>query len=480
MAYRAAEALGLAVLLACCLLLAVPAAAHAALSSCYSGGDTSWYDDSKTTFTLDSANELAGLAQLVTLEGKTFRGKTVKIGRDMDLSSVTGGKSWLPIGHSAHGSALFQGTFDGQGHILKNLRVDCDMYEVALFGGTRDATIRNFTLTGTVKGTVDVAGVVAVCSNTNLEDIVCDVDVTAEDDYNGRAGGVVGYAMTTQDSHNTYRNLVNKGTVSGHGAKVGGVFGFLGTTGSATVVQCANTGNVTSQVTFGKSNQTDASYGVGGVIGSTTGEYGSFTIAECFNSGKVSSNYMQSIGGIAGYLGGMSTSLTSCYNDGQVSGSKNAGGIAGYFGSQGGTLSATYNKGKVSGSQVGGTLGNASNAGQTLAHNFSHDVLSGDAARAYGDSVQASNAGTSLSTDQIRSQNLLDLLNGYGDFFDWDDPTKTDDPANDGYLYLKWQNLQKGRPNGNPGGNEDGSGESDGDGDKPGDGIPDKYQVVVN
>ena len=71
------------VLLAVVLAFTAPAAA---------AEDTSWYTghESDTTFTLTTADQLAGLASLVN-SGNTFEGKTVKLGGDITISG-----DWTP------------------------------------------------------------------------------------------------------------------------------------------------------------------------------------------------------------------------------------------------------------------------------------------------------------------------------------------------------------------------------------------------
>lgn len=55
--------------------------------------DTSWYAEDKTSYEISSADQLAGLSQLVN-EGKSFKGKTVSLTDDIDLNN----KEWTPIG----------------------------------------------------------------------------------------------------------------------------------------------------------------------------------------------------------------------------------------------------------------------------------------------------------------------------------------------------------------------------------------------
>ena len=48
--------------------------------------DTSWYESSKTTFTLTKASQLMGLAELS--QKNDFKGKTIKLGADIFLNKV--------------------------------------------------------------------------------------------------------------------------------------------------------------------------------------------------------------------------------------------------------------------------------------------------------------------------------------------------------------------------------------------------------
>ena len=70
--------------------------------------DTSWYNDTDTEFVILTAKQLAGFSKLVD-EGNTFKGKTVKLGKDICLSE----KNWNPIGDNRTDNA-FTGVFDGQ------------------------------------------------------------------------------------------------------------------------------------------------------------------------------------------------------------------------------------------------------------------------------------------------------------------------------------------------------------------------------
>ena len=55
--------------------------------------DTTWYNKKDQTYVIQNAEQLAGFAALVD-SGVTFRGKTVKLGANINLNY----KEWTPIG----------------------------------------------------------------------------------------------------------------------------------------------------------------------------------------------------------------------------------------------------------------------------------------------------------------------------------------------------------------------------------------------
>lgn len=154
------------------------------------------------------------------------------------------------------------------------------------------------------------------------------------------AGGVIGYSSMT------YRDLFNTGSVTFKNAlntatgNVGGIIGYLYSTGS--VYDSVNTGSVTGNI--------DATAGTGvsagGIVGSSASSVG---IANCINFGTISGLY--NAGGIIGTITG--GALTYCINYGDIRASSNAhasvrlGGLAGNMSS---ALTHAYlvNYGRVS------------------------------------------------------------------------------------------------------------------------------------
>ena len=77
--------------------------------------DVSWYDSSAQTFSLTTAEQLAGLAKLVNEGISDFTGKTINLEADIFLNDTTKGNSflreWTPIGSFSY---PFRGKFDGR------------------------------------------------------------------------------------------------------------------------------------------------------------------------------------------------------------------------------------------------------------------------------------------------------------------------------------------------------------------------------
>ena len=162
--------------------------------------ETDWYDASKSEFEISTAEQLAGLAQLVNSGTETFPDKIIKLTADIDL----GGKTWTPIGNSIKANFAFKGGFYGQGHIISNLYVP-DTYCPGLFGNVKNTNslIQDLVVTGTVMAS-EIAGddgdfsVGGVCCETSgvIQNCGFYGKIAADeyfiDDVDGYRGGVVG------------------------------------------------------------------------------------------------------------------------------------------------------------------------------------------------------------------------------------------------------------------------------------------------
>ena len=196
--------------------------------------DTTWHNDTDTEFTLTTAEQLAGLADLVD-GGNTFVGKTIKLGSNVDLYCLgNNGEpvSFEPIGYGYN--TVFKGTFDGQGYTISNLYqngwalgLSYSTEGGGLFASVVDATIRNLTIDNAeiVMECIDMGAVVGYSyGKCTYENITVSNSIVAN--YNRYTGGVVGEVNGTQ----TFKNVdVVDTTVSAlwgtYDAACGGIVG---------------------------------------------------------------------------------------------------------------------------------------------------------------------------------------------------------------------------------------------------------------
>ena len=226
-------------------------------------------DANKTTYLISSKEDMEALAAYIN-GGNTAEGMTFKMTKDIDLEGSEDDQ-WMPIGGQ---SIHFNGTFDGGGYEVSGLYINSTSNFQGLFGYTGEqSVIRGVSVSGTVKGTYSVGGVVGRndgivenCRNS------CVISNTAN-----YVGGVVGF------NGGTVRSSYNDGAVSG-GAHVGGVTGYNYGSNSR-VENCYNKGTVNGAVD------------VGGIAGANEG-----AIVNSYSVGTVSGSVY--VGGISGYGSG--------------------------------------------------------------------------------------------------------------------------------------------------------------------------------
>lgn len=193
--------------------------------------DVSWYDESRTEFTISTPEQLAGLAYLVNTYHQ-FRGKTVTLANDIDLAEHL----WVPIGRNSRNAqsvAIFGGTFDGGGHVIRNLNISMKAYSYAQ--GSTTCLVGFF---GYSSGVIE--------NVTLAED--CAVRVTATGSQVPYVGGICGYFSGNYitnchnrayiETRNFYKNMF-----------VAGILGFAARYNP--VYNCSNANDVVGVSTFG-------------------------------------------------------------------------------------------------------------------------------------------------------------------------------------------------------------------------------------
>ena len=289
----------LGALLALCLVMVlVPITAFAAdtMDTWDGTADTSWYDENKTEFHLQTAEQLAGMAKLVNDNTANFKDKTVYLDNDLDL----GGHEWISIGNGANTAwGSFQGIFDGQSHVVYNLYSHeglksenkdnkNNLYRNGLFGAIYNATVQNLG--------IENADIVIPMNDTSTY-----------------GKGILVDWMT--DS--TIKNCYTTGSITGGSyieKFIGGIAGFLN--GNNSISQCYSTAAITGNYDGeyyaeqeGGLEPMDCWDSLGGIVGASY--TGQVTISDCWFGGEIVVNSIQApVGGIVGF--GQGVSMVNC------------------------------------------------------------------------------------------------------------------------------------------------------------------------
>ena len=136
---------------------------------------------------LEGLKSFATFADGVTRTTIDFKGKTVELAVDIDLEN----NPWTPINK-------FDGTFDGQGHTIKNVKIVAENKAYAGFFANAQGTIKNLTLENVdIKGHYKAGAIVGngLCSrieNCHVLNGTIETSPINKDDGN-HAGGITGY-----------------------------------------------------------------------------------------------------------------------------------------------------------------------------------------------------------------------------------------------------------------------------------------------
>ena len=227
--------------------------------------------DDNGVYLISSAAELAWFA---ATDGKS----SAKLTADIELA----GYDWTPL-------KKFYGTFDGQGHVIRNLYINSTSYPAGLIGYLQGgASVTRLGITGSV-----------TCTARS----------------NAQAGGIAGY-MYDKASITQCWSAVNV-TSNKH---AGGIAGYTAT--GAVITDCYATGTI-------RSSAANECY-LGGICGSGFSNTAGATLTNCYSVGKIVGT-----NGNASYVGGLSPDKTaahyvnSFYLTGTVSGESPKYGVTG-------------------------------------------------------------------------------------------------------------------------------------------------------
>ena len=197
--------------------------------------NTEDYDNLKECY-IKSIADYKEFTDLVN-SGKSFSGKTVYLSKNLDLNGVT----LEPIGNNNN---KFEGTFEGNGYTLKNIKIDLGTDYVGMFG-YNTGTIRGFNVENIiVKGNDNVGGI----AGYNYGKISA-VSVTGVITGKNNIGGIVGY----NNSSGSVRNVLSRNVIVNGADSVGGITGYdYGGKPSGVVERSTITGNTSVACPLGK------------------------------------------------------------------------------------------------------------------------------------------------------------------------------------------------------------------------------------
>lgn len=180
-------------------------------------GSRAWYLNNKESsyYFIESEREMVGLAQIVNGtapecdEPFDFAGKTIILLSDLNFTQIDG---VAPVGSSS--AAPFAGTFDFDGHLVKNLTLTSDGDYVGIFGYLT-GSVQNLNADGVYITGNKYCGVIAGYSAGEIKSCSAAGSVNC----NEYAGGIVGY------NDGSVSRTSSSAKVTG-GSYVGGIAGL--------------------------------------------------------------------------------------------------------------------------------------------------------------------------------------------------------------------------------------------------------------
>lgn len=273
--------------------------------------DTSWYDATKPEFTLTTAAQLMGLAQVVASDDTGLEGKTIKLGNDIQLNLVQEGtieswkagtvpeNVWTPVGTSAK---PFAGKFNGQRFAISGLYLSANTAGAGLFGHvSATCEIENLKLVDSYMTTTSTQlGLIGQGPLLRCENVYTNAIMVGNENTGGIIGRLNGQCSGYAEALNP--NCTKKQTIKNCwfdgeievGPKDGQIGGFVGQTMGnmyLEMVSCLNSGSITG---------TNSSY-VGGLVGYDNSN-STFKIENCLVVGSIIMPESTTVGSFVGAI----------------------------------------------------------------------------------------------------------------------------------------------------------------------------------
>ena len=396
-------------------------------------------------------NYLAAGLYFILMNDLDFSGHTY------DSDPVENDKGWLPIGSEHYSSTGLSGSFDGKGHVIRNLFINRPGYsglfeKIVAPGSIKNLGLESLIIIGTstgggLVGVVDIGGIVTSCYSSGqvtgssvggligsnqgiVTSCYSSADVTGTSFFVGgfagsSAGQIISCHSTGAVTGSTWAGgfvgFVNgeitssysTGDVIANGPNLSSVGGFAGgVQGQGEITSSYSTGDIIASASH-----------VGGFAGSVIGE-----ITSCYSIGTVTGSNLH-VGGFAGSV--IYGSLAYCYSRGNAGGKRIVGGFVGSI--ELGSITSCYSTGMASASTdifVGGFIGGIDSVELTNSYWENPDAISGD------------DDPTDRTPVQIKALTLTDLGDARGLFWDVGD--------NSQYPALRMMVVDNDRTSGGP------------------------------
>lgn len=252
--------------------------------------DTAWYQVGQTVFTLNTPQQLAGMAQIVN-HGDTLEGKKIILGNDLYMNEKNSDSHhWTPIASISAGKS-FEGTFDGQGHSIYNI---CSEEEGGLFGTIGEKGIVKAVRTS--QGKLSYASIayenqgwILFCENdseifgignNSYSAGICCINqgLIYGCGNTGKVSGSSAGGITSQNSTNsaTIDSCWNQGEIYGEGFCAAGI----AASNYGWIYDCCNTGSIKGE------SRSKAGIAGENIEASSGGQ----NIYNCYNAGEIKAN----------------------------------------------------------------------------------------------------------------------------------------------------------------------------------------------
>ena len=194
---------------------------------------------------------ISNVAQLEYLRDQSNMGSRkitahAKLVNDIDLAYASA-SNWIPVSKS--NSNGFAGTFDGNGHCIKNLYSSFNQGGyVGLFGYVYGGTIKNLTVEGVIESSCGNQGMIAGSSyGGNYYNCVAKGRINTSGGY--FVGGIAGNISKSGSSNPVVQGCASYVDIVSTGTYTAGLVGMAGN--GINMEACANYGNVTGTANVG-------------------------------------------------------------------------------------------------------------------------------------------------------------------------------------------------------------------------------------